>query len=352
VLALLRVQGRLEQSAAPSGGQVAATFGLYAVIWWAWLGQAFYDTRFDPDDVPHRLSVLVATAGGGALALGAANVPHSLVLPIGYLIVRGTLIALYLRVRNSSPDVRKLTAVYFAGFGLGWLMWLGSLAAPAGVRPVLWIAAMSVELLTPWAGRRRLVRIPVDRSHLPERIGLFTIILLGVTLTNLLDAVAGRPTFIVIASAAVAFVIPACVWWVYTTFVTTGLALRRLSAGLGYSSVHGFLGAALLLLGWALEQVLEEIVAGSAGLPGMLRLLLGVSLVAWMLCGLTLQWVSLGSVLPRRVWITAAGAGAVGLIVALVPGPTVVLVLLAATLVGYAVMVSRHIVRLSGERGP
>lgn len=349
VLALATVQNRLDVPT-PHLGDLVATFGLYLVVWLAWSGQAFYDTRFDPDDVPHRLAVLVGMVGAGAMAVGAASAPHSLLLPIGYIVVRAMLIVLYLRVRHLSPATHRLTTVYLVGFSIGVLFWVGSLAAPGHLRPTLWTIGLAIEFLTPWLGRPWVSRIPVDTSHLPERIGQFTIILLGTTLTDLRDAIAPRPDVEVVIASAVALLVPVAVWWVYTTFVTTGLALPRLSAGLAYSYVHTFLGAALLLLGWSLGQIVGQVSNRVPELPYRLRLLLALAIGTWMLCGLGLQWVSLGYVSRYRMIVAAGGIGPVVLIAMLVTDPLTLLSLVAAVLIGYAIAISRHIVRLGQAR--
>ncbi|MGW4461546.1 low temperature requirement protein A [Micromonospora sp. NPDC004704] len=349
VLALATVQNRLDVPT-PHLGDLAATLGLFAVVWLAWIGQAFYDTRFDPDDLIHRLAVLVGMVGAGAMAVGAASAPHTLLLPIGYIVVRVMLIVLYLRVRNSTPLAHRLTTVYLIGFGAGVLVWVVSLAVPERIRPLLWAIALMIEFLTPWLGRSRVTRIPVDTSHLPERIGQFTIILLGTTLTDLRDAIAPRPEVDVVIAAAVALVIPAAVWWVYTTFVTTGLALPRLSAGLAYSYVHSFLGAALLLLGWGLGEVVGQISVHADAAPDRLRLLLAVALIVWMLCGLCLQWVSLGYLPHRRAIIGVCGIAPIVVITTVVTDPFTLLCLLAVVLVAYAIVVSRHIAHLGNAR--
>ncbi|MFG1882299.1 low temperature requirement protein A [Micromonospora sp. NPDC049102] len=56
VYALAAVTRRLGDDPTPSPSAVLAVLGLFVVVQWAWLGQVFYDTRFDPDDVPHRIS--------------------------------------------------------------------------------------------------------------------------------------------------------------------------------------------------------------------------------------------------------------------------------------------------------
>ncbi|RKR87644.1 low temperature requirement protein LtrA [Micromonospora pisi] len=352
-LALATVQNRLD-TPTPHFGDLVATFGLYAVVWLAWVGQAFYDTRFDPDDFYHRLAVLVTMVGAGAMAIGAASPPHTLLLPIGYIVVRLSLLLLYLRVRHTTPITHRLTSIYLIGFGIGVLFWVGSLAAPVSLRPVLWAIGLMIEFLTPWLGRSWESRIPVDARHLPERLGQFTIILLGTTLTDLRDVITPRPPVEVVTAAGVALIIPAAVWWVYTTFVTTGMALPRLSAGLAYSYVHSILGAALLLLGWALGEILGQVNAHATDLPDRLRVLLALALDTWIVCGLGLQWVSLGYVTRYRLLVALTGLAPMTLITLLVSDPLTLLGLLAATVVGYAILVSRHIARLGngGTTGP
>ncbi|GAB3965447.1 low temperature requirement protein A [Plantactinospora veratri] len=348
VLALAAVQDRLTD-AVPDADEILRTAGLFVIVWWAWVGQAFYDTRFDPDDLRHRLAVLVGMIGAGIMAVGAKDAPDTLLLPIGYLVVRGTLLALYLRVRGIGATARELTTVYLIGFSAGLSFWVASLAVPAHHRALLWLIGLIVELLTPWLGRRWLIKHPVHPAHLPERIGQFTIILLGVSLTDLIGAVPTRPSPAVVVVAITGFLIPASVWWVYTTFVTMGLTTSRLSAGLGYATVHGALGSTLLLLGWCLGQAVREVGTGRDHLPEMLRLLMAVSLASWMLGGLALQRIALGTVPPLRIGIAAVAITLVGA-VALVPSPLALMPLLALLMIGYAVVVSRLIVRFGRER--
>ncbi|MEN3616062.1 low temperature requirement protein A [Plantactinospora sp. ZYX-F-223] len=348
VLALAAVQNRLTD-AVPDVDEILRTAGLFVIVWWAWVGQAFYDTRFDPDDLGHRLVVLLGMVGAGIMAIGVRDAPETLLLPIGYLVVRGTLLVLYLRVRGTGATARRLTTVYFIGFSAGLVFWVASLAVPARHRPMLWLIGLVVELLTPWLGRRWLVQHPVHPSHLPERIGQFTIILLGVSLTDLIGAVPTRPSPAVVVVGITAFLIPASVWWVYTTFVTMGLTTSRLSAGLGYATVQGAIGCTLLLLGWCLGQAVREVGAGREDLPQMLRLLLAVSLASWMVGGLALQRIALGTVPPLRLGIAAVAIGLVGA-VALVPPPLALMPLLAVLMIVYAAVVSRLIIRFGKER--
>ncbi|GAA2718074.1 GNAT family N-acetyltransferase [Micromonospora olivasterospora] len=117
VLALLGVTARLDIRASPSVQELAVAIVLYVLIQWSWIGQSFYDTRYDPDDTLHQLLVLAATVGAGAITLGVQQAPSGLLLPVGYLIVRGCLLLMYLRVLAADRSAWDLVAVYLTGFG-------------------------------------------------------------------------------------------------------------------------------------------------------------------------------------------------------------------------------------------
>ncbi|KAB1915697.1 low temperature requirement protein A [Micromonospora sp. AMSO31t] len=344
-LALLGVTARLDTRASPSAAELALAIVLYLVIQWSWLGQSFYDTRYDPDDTAQRLLVLTTTVGAGAIALGVPQAPSGLLLPVGYLIVRGCLLLMYLRVLTADRTAGDLVAVYLTGFGSGWLLWVGSLAVPPAVRPAVWTTALAIELLTPWLGRRWLRRHPVHRTHLPERLGQFTVILLGATLTNLRDAIpTTHSPARVLAAALVAFLMPASIWWIYITYANSGLALPRLGSGNGYAYLHVAAGAAVMFLGWALGVAVYE-VGQSHQMPIHARLVLGGSIVTWMVCGLGLHRFALGR-LPRRRLVVGLGGITLAIVVALVvTDPGRLLAFNSAMLVGYAIVVNAQIAK-------
>jgi low temperature requirement protein LtrA len=349
--ALTAVVDRLGNVSMPRLADVLTVCGLFVMVQWAWLGQVYYDTRYDPDDGPHRLMVLVALAGAGAMTLGVGRVPDSVLLPVGYLIVRGVLLLLYLRARSAVASAREVTGVYLTGFGIGWLVWLGSLLTPPAVRPALWTTAVCIELATPWLGVRRLSRWPVDTEHLPERTGQFAIIILGSSaLANVLNAVPNRPSPHTILAAAVAFAVPAAVWWIYTTFITAGLAGSRLGGGQTYTYLNIPMSGALLILGWSLGQVVRLVSAGAQSVPGALRLMLAASILLWMLCGIGLSWLAVNRPNARRLAIFGYGMGSITLIALAARRPLLLLVLVSAAIALYALLVTRRMTAVSGGR--
>jgi low temperature requirement protein LtrA len=350
VLALLGVTGRLGTRASPSAVQIGVAIGLFMLFQWSWLGQAFHDTRYDPDDTPHRLLTLTAILGAGAMAVGVEHVPARLLLPVGYLIVRGCLLVMYLRVRAAVPASRDLVHAYLIGFGSSWLLWAASLGLPPNVRPLLWVTALAIELLTPWMGRRQFDSQPPHPTQLLERLGQFLITLLGVTLVNLRDAIAGADaTGPVLLASVAAFVVLASIWWTYTTFVKSGLAVPRLAGGWKYAYLHAPGTAAVLFLGWALGVVVHR-VGLSLSVPLTTRLVLGGSLVTWMFSAMVRQRFALRG-LPRQLALPCLYGSTPVIVVSLVvTNPGLLLGLSAAILVGYAAVLSSQIVKIREQR--
>ena len=86
---------------------------------------------------------------------------------------------MYVRARHHVPEMRDAINVYLVGFGAG--------RAAAGSRRVrhrrprgsALVCRAAVEFGTPIVGWKVIATAPIDRHHLEERFGLFTIIVLG-----------------------------------------------------------------------------------------------------------------------------------------------------------------------------
>lgn len=154
---------------------------LFALIWWAWAGYANFVTRFGVDDVSQRLLTLLQMFIVAAMAANADDTldsRSSAGLAAAYASLRAILIVQYVRARHAS-HVRPLALRYVAGHGSAALIWLISALVPVPARYWLWALAFLIDLGTPWVTLTHTLRAPPHSAHLPERFGLFTLILLG-----------------------------------------------------------------------------------------------------------------------------------------------------------------------------
>jgi low temperature requirement protein LtrA len=189
----------------------------FALLWWLWASHTFYADRFDTDDLVYRL---VAGAQMIAIVIIAASLSldsgSTLAFAIGYATARLTLLALYARAYRHVDVARVLCAGYLKGFGTAAVFWIAAIFVPPPARFWVWGIALAIDLATPYVMRREQARVPLDVSHLPERFGLFTILVLG---ESIAAAIVGLGhvhwDFVATVTTVVGVVVATSLWWIY-----------------------------------------------------------------------------------------------------------------------------------------
>jgi low temperature requirement protein LtrA len=191
----------------------------FVLIWWAWVGHTLYSTRFDTDDVVQRLLTLIqmfAVAAMAANAKDAFDSRTSAGFAAAYAAMRLVLVFQYLRARQVRES-RQLTTHYAIGFGAAAVVWIVSALVDPPARYGLWALALAIDLGTPFLAMRHAEKIPPDSAHLPERFGLFTIILLGESIVAVMHGMESQESWSLPAalSAFQGMGIAFCFWWWY-----------------------------------------------------------------------------------------------------------------------------------------
>lgn len=192
---------------------------LFVLIWWAWTGHAVFSTRFDTDDGIQRGLTLVqmfAVAVMAANAKDALDSRSSAGFAAAYAAVRFVLVAQYFRA-GQVREARPLTTRYLGGHGAAAVVWLVSAFVPAPERFWIWGVAFAIDLGTPWLAVRHSVNVPPDAVHLPERFGLFTLILLGESVVAVMQGMESQEdwTSAAATSAFLGMGISFLIWWWY-----------------------------------------------------------------------------------------------------------------------------------------
>jgi low temperature requirement protein LtrA len=215
--AVAQVDAPLGTDYSPAG--VFRFLAFLLLVWWAWHGHTLYSTRFDTDDLVQRLLTLVqmfAVAAMAANARDAFDSRYSAGFAAAYAAMRFVLAVQYLRARRI-PTSRQLTTHYALGTGIAAAFWLVSALIPPPSRYWTWALALIVDLGVPFLTWRHAERLPPDASHLPERFGLFTIILLGESIVAVMHGMESQEYWSVSAalSAFLGMGIAFCFWWWY-----------------------------------------------------------------------------------------------------------------------------------------
>ncbi len=238
---------------------------LFIPIWFCWLGATFYATLFDTDDIRDRLLTLLQMMIVAALAV---NVHHGLStsstnFALSYVAVRCILIFQFIFAGYYIKEARPLTNWYAVGFSVSALLWLISIFVPIPWRFVLWGAGLILDFLIPLGTGHLATKIPPDISHVPERLGLFTIIVLGESIVAVVRGVAEQEwnfssTLIALLGLSIAF----SFWWLYFDSVS-GSVLENMKTGrigmvLCWLYSHVVLAIALAATGVGVEHMISK----------------------------------------------------------------------------------------------
>jgi low temperature requirement protein LtrA len=215
--AIAEVSGVLSLNYSPAG---LAHFGfLFLMIWSAWVGHTLFSSRFDTDDWIQRLLTLGQMFLVAVMAVNAEG-PFGGRTSAGFAAAYGgmrlVLAAQYLRARARQAP-RDLAGSFAQLVGGGATLWLAGalLPPPAGI--LVWGMALTLDLATPWLLHDRTGRRPHHPAHLPERFGLFTLILLGESLAAMMAGMKQHESWSVPAAFAAlsGIVIAFGIWWSY-----------------------------------------------------------------------------------------------------------------------------------------
>jgi low temperature requirement protein LtrA len=322
---------------------------LFILIWWAWIGGTVFATRFDTDDGLQRLLTLVQMFAVAAMAANAGEAldsRSSAGFAAAYAGVRVVLVLQYARARRIAR-ARGLAIRYLTGHGIAASLWLASAFVPAPLRFGVWGTALAIDLGTPWVAVRHSVEVPPHAAHLPERFGLFTLILLGECVVAVMHGMKGQTDWSVAAAAAAfsGMTMAFALWWWYFDGAAAAAEwhVRSHRDAIGfhvwsYAHLPLYLGIAVTFAG--IERIVHD--GAAAALHGRDGVILGG--------GLSLAMLALAMIRNSRarartqqgsfhlgMAVVAALVGSAG---ALVPAVYVVIALTSVCLVQLSVALS------------
>ena len=135
-----------------------------------------------------------------------------------------------MRAGHHIPLVRPLTNRSSRGSGAAAILWALSIVIPLPWRFGLWGVALAVDFLTPLTAGQLHIKFPPHLMHLPERFGLFTIIVIGEAVVSVVVGI--QPEEITLGSSAegiMGLLVAFALWWGYFEGAK-GAAVRVLNA--------------------------------------------------------------------------------------------------------------------------
>jgi low temperature requirement protein LtrA len=300
---------------------------LFVPVWSAWASYSYYADQFDTDDVFERVLILVAMFITVALAVNVHNAldGNSAGFAASYVILRLLLIGLLIQACVAVPEARPLTLRYVGGFAISVVLWAGSILVPEPARYGVWVVALVIELVTWVVANVTSPSIPAQVSHMPERFGLFTIIVLGEAIVVVGAGIVDTDWQIrAVVAAAAGFTLAACMWWLYFDHLDESVIEEALTGGRveivrshvwGYA--HLFVFAAITAASVGIELAITHV--GDTSLDTGARVALCGGLAVYLLAVTAVQWATPHS-LPDQMIIARLIATAVILGLAIIGG--------------------------------
>ena len=241
---------------------------LFIPVWWAWVGFSYFSDLFDADRKTYfRVILLMAMLVVLAMALNTrdALTATSFNFAACYTLLQILLISLYVWACKDVEKTKQLCHYFMVGFCGGAVFWLLSLFVSPPTRFVLWGLGLTVEIATPLVAYLSVNRKPVHGSHMPYRLGQFTMIVIGETVAAVAVGVADTQWQLPTIFAAVnGFAIAICFWWLYFSHMdrtSIDRALRSDTKELLKSFVYGYghiaIFAGIAAVGVGIELAIE-----------------------------------------------------------------------------------------------
>ena len=283
----------------------AVFVGLFIPVWWSWAGHTIFATRFGGDDNFQRSMTILQMLASAALAVQLPDAlgSGSAGFAAAYVATRATLLILYVRARTEYPEANRLTAFFLAGYSAGAALWLISIAVQPPLRYMFWAAGIGIEFGTFILARNVARQFPVHTFHLPERVGLFTIIVLGEAILAIITSVGDvnwNPLAVV--AAIVGFAIATSIWWNYFGYVDRAVLECTLGNGQAYMFLHLPMLIGLVAMGVGIEHSIVD--SDRAAFPPETLRLLGGGLALWIAAFYSLQLITYPHRERRRLTAT------------------------------------------------
>lgn len=239
---------------------------LFLPVWWIWIGATYYIERFETEGIENRLIVfaqMIPIAGLAVFAhdaMGETSVGYAL----SYAVSRTFHTVLWWRGGIHDRQFRPVAKRFVLGFSISTGLFYLSVLMPLPVRFWLWGAGLAIDLITPAFTLEHQAMLPrLSTSKLPERYGLFMIIVLGESVVGVVSGLADQSVFsgFVAIAAILGIAMAFGLWWIYFDFI----GRRPFKPGIWYAFFWSYLHLPLAIAVTAAGAGLLNVIADEDG---------------------------------------------------------------------------------------
>ncbi|MEM6611498.1 MAG: low temperature requirement protein A [Cyanobacteria bacterium P01_C01_bin.72] len=233
------------------GKQILLFFSEFIPVWWIWATHTLYSNRFDTESKFHRFSSLLIMFLMTTLsALLEDGLFDDSIGFIGfYILIRAVLAGMYFTANEHLQETQSYTRIMGMTILAGVAIAAISILFSSPIRQIIFLGSIGLEAMaTAYISTRRNL-LPVHRSHLVERVGLISIIILGESVISLVSGLSGFDwNQYGIVAALTGFLMIGAIWWIYFDSFNTLERAKYIQYGFSllYSNVLSLLGLGIL----------------------------------------------------------------------------------------------------------
>jgi low temperature requirement protein LtrA len=269
---------------------------LFIPVWWVWIADTYYNERFETEGIENRVFTFLQMLPVVGLAVFANDAlgETSAGFALSYVAARIIFMFLWLRGVYHNKPMWPLMTWHAVGFGISASLFFASIFFPTPLRFVMWGIGLLFDLFTPITTLKHQKKLPqLSSSKLPERYGLFVIIVLGESITGVVHGMANNHdlTINTFLTAVLGMTLTFGLWWVYFDFIAKRPPKPIVWFTLPWSYLHLLLIMSFVAFGAGILNVVSE--AGFDILPlnvyRLLTVTVAISLITMGFLELTLR---------------------------------------------------------------
>jgi len=233
-------------------------------VWWIWIGVTYYNDRFETDGFENRLFIFLLLIPIAGLAVFSHDaIGHNLIgFVLSYAIARLITLLMWIYATYHNHIFRKSGIKYIFGFSISIILCITAVIFSGTMGLVIFGLAMLIDLVTPLFAVKSNKSLPkFSTSKLPERFGLFIIIVLG---EGVVGTINGISTMEHINSNLIWFgtlgiAITFSLWWIYFDFIGRRIADHSNSLKqFGWAYMHMPLVICFVAVGASITGLIDD----------------------------------------------------------------------------------------------
>ena len=261
---------------------------MFICAWWLWIGYTYYKEMFENHGLEIRIFTFLYMIPVAGLAVFSHNAmgENFIYFVWSYVIARIIQTGAWLHAALQNRETEKIAQRFIIGSIIAVLLSVLATTLPPEQRVYMFAFALFVDFIAPFFTMRHQRKLAFNLSRLPERIGLFVIIIIGEIVRGVINYLSTTPNGITseyLVIAFLGFALSYGIWSSYFDFIADKSLDNNIDKTFLWGYLHIILLYALTLIGAILLKIDFENITQA-----------NLTLSAYFIAGLTLFLLTLG----------------------------------------------------------